>query len=185
MSLSLSERVVLHVGCGYPNAESLDETFRGPGWREVRFDINPGVAPDILGSITNMSMIPTASVDAVWSSHNIEHLYAHEVPLALREFYRVLKPGGFALITLPDLQTIAELVVADKLDQAAYVSPAGPITPRDMIYGFDMAIGLGNTFMAHSTGFTASTLRTALERAGFTSGRVDRVDFDLWARVEK
>ena len=44
-----------------------------------------------------------ASVDAVFSSHNIEHLYPHEVPLALKEFMRVLKPDGFVLMTCPDL----------------------------------------------------------------------------------
>ena len=38
------------------------------------------------------------SVDAILSSQNIEHLYPHEVALALKEFLRVLRPDGFAVI---------------------------------------------------------------------------------------
>jgi predicted SAM-dependent methyltransferase len=47
-----------------------------------------------------MSALATGSVDAVVSSHNMEHLYPHEVPLALAEFVRVLKPDWRALAVL-------------------------------------------------------------------------------------
>jgi len=60
--------------------------------------------PDIVCSITDMSPVAADSVDAVWSSHNLEHLQRHEVPVALAEFLRVLKPAGLLLLTLPDLQ---------------------------------------------------------------------------------
>src|SRR3954451_8011278 len=101
---STPTRTVLHVGCGVKLPHKLHQAFHTPEWRELRLDIDPNVQPDIVGSITDMRMVETASVDAVWSSHNLEHLYAHEVPVALAEFYRVLRPGGFLLITMPDLQ---------------------------------------------------------------------------------
>jgi ubiquinone/menaquinone biosynthesis C-methylase UbiE len=156
--------------------------FRAPGWREVRLDINPAVQPDIVASMTDLSPIESESVDAIWSSHNVEHLEAHEVPLALAEFRRVLCPTGFAFITLPDLQSVARLVVEDKLTEPAYVSPAGPITPLDIIYGHIASIAAGNRFMAHRTGFTAKTLAAVLKRAGFAEVNVRAGrDFDLWA----
>lgn len=178
-----TQRSLLHVGCGLPDPRKLPPAFFAPGeWREVRLDIDPGVAPDIIGSITDMAAVASASFDAVWSAHNLEHLFAHEVPLALREFRRVLRPGGFALITLPDLQRVAELVAQDRLADPAYLSPAGPITPLDMLYGHGAAIAAGNAFMAHRSGFTARTLEAALVAARFDSVRVVRDEsYALWA----
>ncbi len=179
------QKTVLHVGCGPKMKETLHPTFHGPEWRELRLDINPGVAPDIVASITDLSLVDTDSVDAVWSSHNIEHLYPHEVPLALKEFFRVLKPGGFLLITMPDLQEVARLIVEDKLEDTAYVAPAGPISPIDILYGFRPAIAQGNVFMAHRTGFTSTSLKNHLYRAGFRQGKVWAESFAIWAIMKK
>ena len=160
----------------------MHAAFRKEGWRELRVDINPNVKPDIVASMLAMPMIAAASVDGVWSSHNIEHLYAHEVPVALAEFLRVLRPGGVVLLTMPDLQRVAELIVQDKLDEPAYSSPAGPIAPLDILYGHRPQIAMGNVFMAHRTGFTARTLTQVLANAGFDRVKVERgKSFDLWA----
>jgi SAM-dependent methyltransferase len=128
--------------------------FASLDWRELRLDIDPTVSPDIVGTMTDMADVPDESVDAVFSSHNIEHLYPHEVPLALAEFLRVMKPGGFAVITCPDLQSIAALVAEDKLTDAAYVSPSGPIAPIDILFGYRPQMAIGNLYMAHHCGFT-------------------------------
>jgi predicted SAM-dependent methyltransferase len=82
-----------------------------------------------------MSAVASGSVDAIFSSHNIEHVYPHEVPQALGEFLRVLSDDGFAVITCPDLQSVCALVAEDKLLEPAYTAPAGPITPLDILYG--------------------------------------------------
>ena len=179
----LARSIVLHVGCGEANPAKLPADFFPAGaWQEIRLDIDPSVAPDVLSSITDMAAVADGSVDAVWSAHNVEHLYPHEVPAALAEFRRVLRPGGFALITLPDLQQIAELVAQDGLDRPAYLSPMGPITPLDMLYGHNASLAGGNSFMGHRTGFTARTLEAALLAAGFPIVRVMRDGrYGLWA----
>lgn len=178
-------RVVLHVGCGPADRNSLHERFRGGEWREIRVDLDPSVKPDLVASIIDLCRIADGSADAVWSAHNLEHLSAHEVPLALAEFFRVLKPGGCALITLPDLQQVAEFIVADKLEEVAYESPAGPITPLDCVFGLGTAIAAGRPLMAHRTGFTESTLRKHLERASFCAVRISFSPFALWAEAVK
>lgn len=152
-------------------------------WQELRLDINPQVEPDVVGSMTDMSAVATGSVDAIYSSHNIEHLYPHEVPLALAEFRRVLRSDGFAVITCPDLQSVCALVAEDKLTEAAYVSPAGPIAPLDILYGLRTTMGAGNLFMAHRCGFTLKVLLGTLQAAGFTKvvGHRRPQAFDLWA----
>lgn len=176
-------RQVLHVGCGAANPLKLPDAFFPSGeWAEVRLDIDPGVNPDIIASITDMSVVPSGSVNAVWSAHNLEHLWSHEVPLALNEFRRVLCPGGFAAMTMPDLQSVAEQIAAGNLEGAAYMSALGPITPLDMLYGFRPAIAEGNIFMGHRTGYIATTLAAHLAAAGFVDVRVQRDGgFALWA----
>jgi len=176
-------RNVLHVGCGRPNPKKLHPAFRQGGWRETRLDIDPAVHPDIVADMRDLSGIASSTIDAVWSSHNIEHLYPHEVVPTLAGFRRILKEDGLVLITLPDLQEIARLVAEDKLDEPAYVSPAGPVAPLDMIYGFRPSLARGNPFMAHKTGFTSKTLGRALLQAGFAlvSLQRDVEHFSLWA----
>jgi SAM-dependent methyltransferase len=179
------QRLVLNVGCGYPLRQRLHPYFQNEGWRELRLDIDPAVQPDICCSITEMTPVATASVDAVWSSHNLEHLHRHEVPLALGEFCRVLRPRGLLLITLPDLQRVAALIANDALEDPAYVSPSGPITPLDMIFGHTASIAHGHFYMAHKTGFTAKSLHRGLAEAGFADIQLRRSAFDLWSRAYK
>jgi hypothetical protein len=49
-----------------------------------------------------------------------------------------------------------------------YQSPAGPITVRDVFYGYGVEIERsGNDFYAHKTGFTKKSLKAFLEVNGF------------------
>ena len=121
---------VLNAESGSYAARKLHPVFVRDVWHEVRIDIDPQGGPDVVSSITDMrSSCPPQSFDAIWSSHTLEHLYASEVTLALVEFNRVLKPDGFALITSPDLEAVASLVLERGLHHVVYTSPAGPITP--------------------------------------------------------
>ena len=176
----------LHVGCGPKRKDRTTSGFAE--WHELRFDIDESVQPDLVGTMTDMSSVLSESVDAVFSSHNIEHLYPHEVPVALSEFFRVLKPDGFAVITCPDLQTVCALVAEDKLTEPAYTSPAGPITPLDILYGHRPPMASGNLYMAHRCGFTEKVLSGTLQASGFrrvASMKRGAPYFDLWALATK
>jgi len=81
----------LHVGCGHNDKTKTTDVFASTEWQEVRLDIDKKVNPDIVSSITDMSVVESDSFDAVYSAHNIEHLFAHEVPLAIKEFRRVIR----------------------------------------------------------------------------------------------
>ncbi|NHZ33441.1 class I SAM-dependent methyltransferase [Massilia rubra] len=175
-------RRLLHVGCGARNGRALPACWHGPAWHEIRLDIDPGVAPDIVASICDLSMLADASVDAVYSAHNLEHLDAFEVPRALAEFRRVLRPDGYAVITLPDLRAIALHIAAGQLDAPLYQSAAGAISPLDMLFGHQAALAAGHRHMAHRTGFTAASLGRNLLGAGFAEVRVhEGTRWDLWA----
>ena len=174
----------LHIGCGPKHKDQTTKGFNTPQWKELRLDIDPSCNPDITGTMTEMSAVRDHSVDAIFSSHNIEHLYPHEVPLALAEFKRVLKPKGFAVMTCPDLQSVAALIAEDKLTDPAYTSPAGPIAPLDILYGHRSSMAKGNVYMAHRCGFTQKVLTGTLQASGFTSVASKRRGhpfYDLWA----
>jgi predicted SAM-dependent methyltransferase len=162
-------KTFLHVGCGPAHKENTTRGFNTPEWNELRFDIDESVNPDIVGTMLDMSAVADASVDAVFSSHNIEHLYPHEVPLALAEFKRVLKDEGFLVIACPDLQSVCALIAEDKLTDAAYVSSLGPIAPLDILYGYRPSLAQGNLYMAHRCGFTQKVLTATLQLAGFAA----------------
>lgn len=172
----------LHVGCGGARREDVGPGFRPADWEEVRLDIDPAVSPDIVGSMLDMSAVAEGEFDGLFSSHNLEHLYPHEVPVALAEFRRVLRPDGIAVITCPDLQSVARLIADDRLDEPAYLSPAGPITPLDILYGHRPRLAAGNLYMAHRGGFTLKTMIQVVRDAGFRSvaGRRREHQLDLW-----
>jgi SAM-dependent methyltransferase len=177
------KKLVLHVGCGAPNKEKLHKKFRTDDWFELRCDINPATQAHIIADMKSLPMLPDGSVDAVWNSHTIEHLYAHEVMVALKEWRRVLKDSGEILMTLPDLQSVAAHVAEGKLEDALYNSPAGPISALDVVYGYGEDIKRGNVYMAHRTGFTAETLGKKLVLAGFANVAMSVKGFDLWAEA--
>ncbi len=181
-------RSFLHVGCGPKRKDMTTRGFNTPAWHEVRLDIDAGASPDIIGTMTDMADVASAAMDAIFSSHNIEHLYPHEVPKALTEFIRVLKPEGFLVVTCPDLQSVCALIAEDKLTEPAYTAPAGPIAPLDILYGHRASMARGNLFMAHRCGFTQRVLQGTLLAHGFTSVaslRRGSPYYDLWAVATK
>lgn len=181
-------RILLNVGAGHPKSGArIPRGFQAPEWKEVRLDIDPVNEPDIVGSMLDMSAVQGGSVDAVYSSHNIEHLYPSEIPAALKEFLRVLKPDGFAVITCPDLQAAAQMIVEDKLMDAAYTSQAGVVTPFDIVYSHRMFTGRDKPFMAHHCGFTLKVLIGTLQSNGFAAmaGKRRPAAFDLWVVASK
>ena len=175
-------KIFLHTGCGSLYKSSC-LGFDNDNWKEIRFDIDESNNPDIVGTLTDMKSVVTGSVDAVYSSQNIEHIYPHQVPIALREFYRVLKDDGMVVITCPDLQSTCEAVAQAGLLEPLYDSPSGPISPIDILYGHRRFIAEGNEYMAHKGGFTYSVLNGAFHEAGFkirVGGRRPAPFYELW-----
>ena len=176
-------KTFLHVGCGQKAKSQTTRGFADEAWTEVRFDINPEAKPDIVGTMLDMASVKTGSMEAIFSSHNIEHLYPHEVPVALNEFKRVLAPEGFVVLTCPDLQSVCKPIAEGKLTEPLYQSPAGPIAPIDILFGHRASMQRGEFYMAHRCGFTEKVLSATFQQAGFRSvATVSRGHpyYDLW-----
>ena len=159
-------KTLLHVGCGSQDKSQL-KGFNYDNWSEIRLDIDEDVNPDIVGTLIDLNLVKTASVDAVYSAFNIDHIYPHEVPVALKEFYRVLKDDGIVVITCPDMQGVCDAIAQDKLLDVLYESSSGPISPIDVLFGNRREVSGGNEFMAKKGGFTYSELDRVFFEAGF------------------
>ena len=159
---------VLHAGCG--GAPLPDGAFSG--CEEVRLDIDARMNPDVVAPITDLGDI--GEFDVVYCSHTVEHLYPHQVPIALGEFKRVLKVGGRAIVIVPDLEgmVLSDLVL--------YTTKDGlDVTYFDLFYGHRRLIEQ-NPFMAHHCGFTKRLMENVMRFAGFETVMVSRAqDFNL------
>lgn len=176
---------VLNVGGG--NKEiALPPAYQG--WEHVLLDIDPRGAPDVVCDARELTALPAAAYDAVYCAHNLEHYYRHDVPKVLSGFLHVLKDEGFAQIHVPDLAELMNVVVQRGLDidDVLYVAPAGPITIRDVLYGYGVEIERsGQDFYAHKTGFTQKSLAAMLQRCGFPVIYVGAGNFEVGAYAFK
>lgn len=171
-------KIILHVGCGTQGKEALPKLDFEKTWQEVRLDIDPGVKPDIVGSIIDLAGVPDCSVSMVFSKHNLEHVEGHQVPMVLSSFFRVLKPEGFAVIRTPDMTALARKILERGLETTIMTSVADDgsnlsIATIDAIYGSRVYIERGMTYMAHRTGFTGDSMRQHLLRAGFEAVKIN------------
>jgi dolichol-phosphate mannosyltransferase len=98
---------VLDVGCGY--GEFLNHVVSR---RRIGVDLNPdsraALASGIefhCGDVRDLSFLPDASVDVVFTSNLIEHLPSkRDVELLFREARRVLRSGGHVIALGPNLR---------------------------------------------------------------------------------
>jgi len=160
-------RKVLNVG---GNRKDISIPSQYNGWQHVLLDIDPKGNPDIVCDARDLISLGENEYDAIYCSHNIEHYYRHDVHRVLLGFVHVLKAEGFAHLRVPDLDALMKIVVEKKMDvdDFLYQSPAGPITVRDVIYGYGVEIERsGNDFFAHKTGYSPKSLTKILNECGF------------------
>lgn len=83
-----------------------------------------------------------ASVDYVYSSHALEHCFREDAQATLIEAHRVLKPGGWIRVAVPDLEHAIALYRVGKKDQAlGYFfasSRAGSSERHQYMYDFEL-----------------------------------------------
>lgn len=175
---------VLHVGCGHKRQNTMVPYFRGPDWKEIALDVDPACKPDIVASMIDMRAVETGSIDAVYSIHNLEHLHPYDGLQALREFLRVLRADGIAAICVPNLEFAVKVIVEKGIEEPAYQSPAGPVTPLDMIYG-GVHLTRQNPFMQHRNGFTVKSMKSTVAKAGFAAAAVVDRQSNIWVLAFK
>ena len=180
-------RKVLNVG---GNSKDIQIPSQYSGWKHVLLDIDPRGNPDIVCDARKLMSMSKNEYDAIYCSHNLEHYYRYDVRKVLSGFLHVLREDGLAHVRVPDIDALMKIVVAKKMDidDFLYQSPAGPITVRDVIYGYGVEIEKsGNDFFSHKTGFSPKSLTKLLNECGFPIIYVNlgNIEIEAFAFKEK
>lgn len=78
-----------------------------PDFLSMDCDAHEGV--DIVGDISDLSRFEDGSVEAIYSSHCLEHFPHPKTLSVLKEWHRVLAPGGILYVAVPDFRRTVEL----------------------------------------------------------------------------
>jgi SAM-dependent methyltransferase len=152
-------QIVLNVGGGSRNLPPMFD-----GWTQDLLDIDPACKPDLCMDARKLVDSSSCIYDAVHCSHNLEHVFQHEVRDVLRGFAHVLKPGGFAWIAVPDIAAVIAAAQGRDINEPLYhLGDGTPISFHDVLYGWGKAIASGNQYMAHKTGFTPHSFESVLK----------------------
>lgn len=139
----------LHLGCG-PRII--------PGY--VHIDAVPHDHIDIVSTIDKLPFIEDDSVDVIYNCHVLEHFHRRSSVDVLREWHRVLKPGGVLRTAVPDFAALCE-VYTKSADLGLVI---GSLFGRqDYLYNI------------HYNVFDLASITADLESAGFE--RVARYDW--------
>lgn len=142
------EILKLNLGCGNKNLEGY-----------VNVDLveeRKGVKPDVLCDVRDLSGYFSDNVaDEVLAVHILEHFYPWEVHDILKEWKRVLKPGGKIVIEVPDLmKAIFHLLANPENARLSMWALYGNPRERDPL-------------MCHKWGYNKQSLCMELHLAGF------------------
>lgn len=156
----------LNIGCG-------DKLL--PGYVNVDIvEARAGVKPDVISDIRDLSCFESNYADEVLAVHVIEHFWRWEVEAVVREWVRVLKPGGQLVLECPNLQSACEAFLADP-DRGARGDQAGQRTMW-VFYGDPQ---WKDPLMVHRWGYTPASLSGMLRDLGLVQVRQEPAQFKL------
>lgn len=133
---------------------------RKPGWEIL--DAVPAPQVDHVGDARDLSAFGDATFAEIYASHVVEHFdYNNELAQALREWHRVLVPGGRLMVSVPDVDVLARLIV-----ERERTTLEERFLLMRMIFG-----GHVDAYDHHQVGFNDEVLAWYLGATGFQNMR--------------
>ena len=143
-----------------PRRLHIGGTRKKKGW-EI-FNAVPGEHVDHLGDAADLSRFPDGTFTEIYASHVLEHFdYQRQLPLVLKEWFRVLVPGGTLSLSVPDLDALVDMWHA-----------RDNYTADDRFFIMQMMFGGHvDAYDYHFAGFNEEILSRYLAEAGFVDVR--------------
>lgn len=167
------EHMKLNIGAGGKRLE---------GYTGVDAVERPGA--DIIARADKIPL-PDACAEEVLAVHLVEHLLPWELGQTLKEWHRLLAPGGLLVLEMPDLVKCCQNIVDGRMKGGKHPDQLG-------MWGLFGDDRYEDPYMLHRWGYSFKTLAPKVETAGFfkiverptkfhPAGR-DHRDFRLEAR---
>lgn len=157
--LRCSQRAATWKARGFYGAK-LDICGGRNPWKPGEFlnvDVVPLPKVDLIFDIRTRFPIPDGVIAEIFSAATLEHFRKHDNLHILREFYRILQPGGILQVSTPDIEAIARGLLAgedlDRINQHFFGKYKGENTED-----YDL----------HRWMFPASVMMDVLRGLGFT-----------------
>lgn len=191
--LPATDKVLLSAGCAGTWYFDWLDRCAGPFREHIGVELyspRPADLPPnvrwIAQSASDMSEVPSQSVDVVFSGQNFEHLWEHDIVGFLIESHRVLQPGGVLAVDSPN-RLLAEALHWSHPEHTIEVT-AGEAAALFEVAGFDVTVvrGLWNCRDERTGDWLPLDFQTpeeALRRCS-TRRRVDD-DFIWWIEATR
>lgn len=155
----------LNLGCG-------DKLL--PGYLNIDVAAaRAGKRPDLICDLRQLCLAEAVAVE-VMAIHVIEHFWRWEVDAVLREWLRVLAPGGKLVIECPNLVSACQALLADP-DQAAEQDSRG----RMSMWVFYGDPAWRDPLMTHRWAYTHQSLSKLLQSVGYVNVRQEPAQFKM------
>jgi ubiquinone/menaquinone biosynthesis C-methylase UbiE len=162
----MANAIKLNLGCGdkildgYINVDVANE--------------RAGKQPDVICDIRNLDNFSDNYADEILAVHVIEHFWRWEVIQILKEWVRVLKPGGKMILECPNLKSACEEFLKDP----DLNSGPGQEGQRTM-WSFYGDPRWNDPLMVHRWGYTPLSLAKVMHEAGLRDLRQEAAQFKL------
>ena len=163
---NIENLIRLNLGCG-------DKIL--PGFINVDLvDERAGNKPDIICDVSKLDIFQSNYADEILAVHVVEHFWRWDVINILKEWCRVLKPGGKLILECPNLESACKEFLKDP-DKFASPGKDGQRTMW-VFYGDP---SWRDPLMIHRWGYTPRSLAKVMHEAGFSSLRQEPAQFKL------
>jgi SAM-dependent methyltransferase len=116
----VAESIRINLGCGGKLLPGFVNVDLANNWSSV--------PPDVVCDVTGQLPFPTDHADEVHAYHVLEHIQRWKADAVLKEWTRVLKPGGLLVLELPCFDKIVRILAHNLID-------GGSFDPRMTMWG--------------------------------------------------